>query len=153
MMASTWKWFYYAPNTYKQLKVMQLKRHGVQVPQECTDATFTVLEFIPPLRSLNFGKEAMAFFDAGHLSCTEFFTKTLAPYFFVHFVLLPLPIALVLGMPCYWNAVSNLLLAEALMNLHSFAVIVNNHAGDDLYKFSTSCKPKSPGEWCIQRLQ
>jgi fatty acid desaturase len=150
ILASTWKWYYYAPNTYKQLKLMQLKRHGVKVPQELYDSTFTLAEFIKPLRSLAFGKEALAFFDEGHLSCMEFFTKTLGPFFLVHFILLPLPIMFVLGKQCYWNAVCNLLLGEVLTNLHAFCVIANNHAGDDLYKFSSSCKPKSPAFYMRQ---
>jgi len=150
ILASTWKWYYYAPNTYKQLKLMQLKRHGVKVPQELYESTFTLAEFIKPLRSYAFGKESLAFFADGHLSCMEFFTKTLGPYFLVHFILLPLPIMFALGKQYYWNAVYNLLLAEVMTNLHAFSVIANNHAGDDLYKFSTSCKPKSPAFYMRQ---
>ena len=38
---------------------------------------------------------------------------------------------------------ASLLLADVLTNVHSFVVIVTNHAGDDLYRFDTPCKPKS----------
>lgn len=32
-MSLTWKWYYYAPNTYKQLKVNQLRRAGIFVDE------------------------------------------------------------------------------------------------------------------------
>merc|ERR1711967_12730 len=34
VMACVWKWFYYAPNTYKQLKIQELKRAGKEVPSD-----------------------------------------------------------------------------------------------------------------------
>ena len=30
----TWKWFYYAPNTYKELKLAQWRRTGKSIPQD-----------------------------------------------------------------------------------------------------------------------
>merc|ERR1712187_288760 len=35
------------------------------------------------------------------------------------------------------------IIAELLTNMHSFLNIVTNHAGDDLYRFEHSCKPRS----------
>merc|ERR1740138_1747874 len=36
-----------------------------------------------------------------------------------------------------------MVLAEAFTNIHSFLVIATNHVGDDIYRFETTCKPKS----------
>ena len=31
VMAGIWKWYYYAPNTYKQLKILEMKKLGLEV--------------------------------------------------------------------------------------------------------------------------
>merc|ERR1712070_286060 len=136
-MACTWKWWYYAPNTYKQLKVNQLRRQGVKVDEDmaaqpCTiDPTFLIY---------------------GHplFGAPEFFYKVLGPYFFVRFVLTPFPFVaaeyLITGSllgPYARNTLVSLALAELLTNVHSFVVIATNHAGDDLYRFNVHCKPHS----------
>jgi len=78
VMACIWKWYYYAPNTYKQLKVNQLRRAGVFVDEKvATDPCTIDLGFVL------FGHPLFSF--------AEFFFKVLAPYFFVRFVLTPLP--------------------------------------------------------------
>ena len=41
-MACTWKWWYYAPNTYKQLKVNQLRRAGKHVDEAVANQPFTL---------------------------------------------------------------------------------------------------------------
>ena len=42
------------------------------------------------------------------------------------------------------HEVCNLFLADILSNIHGFIVVVPNHAGNDLYRFQRSCRPKSP---------
>lgn len=49
------------------------------------------------------------------------------------------------------HAVTNLLLAEMLTNVHGFITIVTNHAGDDLYKFDDEVKPKS-GSFYVRQI-
>jgi len=136
-MACTWKWWYYAPNTYKQLKVNQLRRSGVEVSEEVANKPCT----IDPI-FLIFGHELF--------SSAEFFYRVLGPYFFVRFVLTPLPFLAVdylclsgAALTYATNAFISLVLAEVLTNVHSFVVIATNHAGDDLYRFNVHCKPHS----------
>jgi len=65
----------------------------------------------------------------------------------LRFVLLPAPLLLLpgtLGSTCFRNALLHLLIADVLSNLHAFLTIVTNHAGSDLYRFSTGCSPHSP---------
>jgi hypothetical protein len=33
-LACTWKWFYYSPNTFKELKIMERKKLGQPVTEE-----------------------------------------------------------------------------------------------------------------------
>merc|ERR1719353_2016824 len=33
-LAAMWKWYYYAPNTYKQLKISQLRKQGIAISDE-----------------------------------------------------------------------------------------------------------------------
>lgn len=67
--------------------------------------------------------------------------RSLLPYIGIQFVLLPL-----LFSPLGWQAsvavLLNSLLAELVANLHSFLIIVPNHAGRDMYRFSTPPKGK-----------
>ena len=55
VMAAIWKWYYYAPNTYKQLKIQQLKKEGTIVPTERAHAAFTITSFLNRDESREFG--------------------------------------------------------------------------------------------------
>jgi len=129
----TWKWAYYAPNTYKELKLAQMRRRGESIP---TDANPTDAVTIKVLLT-----GSNPFF-----TLSEFMLVVAGPYLLIHFFLMPLPY-LFLSSPdaatYYSNAVKNLFYAELLTNLHSFVAIVTNHAGDDMYRFRDSCKPFS----------
>ncbi|HRI72036.1 MAG TPA: fatty acid desaturase, partial [Polyangium sp.] len=52
-----------------------------------------------------------------------------------------------------WSAFSafcNSVMAEALSNLHTFAVIVPNHSGDDIYRFED--RPASRAEHVLRQI-
>ncbi len=68
--------------------------------------------------------------------------RCLLPYGLVHFVIVPL-LFLPLGAWAAFSVWANVAMAEALTNLHAFAIIVTNHAGPDLHRFDT--KPKGRG--------
>jgi len=126
-----WKWAYYAPNTYKELKIAEMRRKGKPLPEGFDpQAPLTLQECIE-------GKAK------GVFSMWELITKVIGPYFLCRFVLMPLPLAFI-NPAFYVNAVINLVLSDVVSNLHGFIVIVTNHAGSDLYRFETGCKPKSP---------
>jgi len=134
-MACTWKWWYYAPNTFKQLKVNQLRRAGVTVDEDLVVQPLTI---------------DLGFLLHGHplVSAPEFFWRVLGPYFFVRFILTPLPFFvadyLINGSYHYaFNALISIVCAEVMTNVHSFIVIATNHAGDDLYRFNVHCRPHS----------
>ena len=124
----TWKWFYYAPNTFKQLKLQEL-RGEKNVPDWLKNPHQSVTldqMFIDPIYRW--------------ADVAEYFTRVAAPYLLFHFFVLPSPL-LLLNESYYWAAVGNLFLGDMLSNMHSFVVIVTNHAGDDMYRFEQGCKP------------
>jgi len=136
---AVWKWYYYAPNTFKQLKIHELRRQG-KVPTRPDGSEVSEREVNGPWPvALDwFGSEGPVFF-----SLSEFFLRVLGPFFFRQFVLFPVLCGLAFGKGAAVNALISLVLAEFLTNYHSFLVIVTNHAGDDLYRFERHCNAKS----------
>merc|ERR1712151_605575 len=113
----TWKWTYYAPNTYKELRIKEFRKEDQKKLEKYMN---------DPKYDLH------------------------GPYFFYRFFILPLPWLLIgnylnaeTAMSMYYNAMATLFLADVVENIHTFIIIATNHAGNDLYKFSSHCKPKS----------
>jgi len=140
-MAVTWKWFYYAPNTFKMLKVHELRRQGKVAVRKSTGEPLSEYWLTAPLPisfDWFFNKDGPVFFTN-----LEFFGRVLGPYFLRQFVLLPALFGLALGQAAFWNSFVSMSLAELLTNAHSFLVVVTNHAGDDLYRFDRHCEARS----------
>jgi len=141
----TWKWAYYAPNTYKELKLAGMRKRGEKIPDHIdpTDAL--------TIRCLLSGSSYF-------YSLWEFVSVVAGPYLLIHFFLMPLPLLAVetyLGVAkysMYTSAVQNLFLAEIFTNIHAFVAIVTNHAGDDMYRFRRGCKPYSGSFYLRQVL-
>jgi len=129
-LAAVWKWYYYAPNTYKQLRIQELRKEGKVISQEEQHAAFTL-----PVLLVGMGNKF-------GVSLWGYMRKVMGPYLLLRFALLPAPLA-ILSRPLYFTAVANLFLADVVSNIHSFIIIATNHAGDDLYKFENSVAPKS----------
>ena len=139
-MAATWKFFYYAPNTFKQLKIHELRRKGkVPTLKSGKEVSEKMMQAPWPISATWFFKKNGPIF----FSNVEFFGRVLGPYFMRQFVLLPLLAGLALGPTARYNVLVSMVLAEVLTNLHSFLVIVTNHAGDDLYRFERHCEARS----------
>jgi fatty acid desaturase len=141
---TTWKWFYYSPNTYKELKLAKLRREGQKLPKGVNP------EDAVTVKTIVMGENPF-------YSAWEFFTIVIGPYLLIHFFLLPLPLliagrALGSGDVMYWNAVKNLFLAEMLTNIHGFVAVVTNHAGEDMYRFRDGCRPFSGSFYLRQVL-
>jgi len=130
---ATWKWFYYAPNTYKMLKLHEMRRRG-QVPKYKNGKQMSPKRLNAPCTVADLG----IFFSG-----VELFTRVLGPFFVRNFVLIPLAIGAVLGRDAWYNSLVSMVLAELLTNAHSFLNIVTNHTGDDLYRFDSACEPRS----------
>ncbi len=64
------------------------------------------------------------------------------PYFLLEIVLFP-ALYLPFGPWAAFSAACNSVMADILTNLHTFAVVGPNHAGDDLYRFTDAPKNKA----------
>ena len=140
IMSGVWKWVYYSPNTYKQLKLSEhAKTHGGALPE---------VDGFDPDAALTLGKLMLRPQTRGGLfSPLEYFATVLAPVVTFRFLLLPAPLLLLpggVGLTSFTHAVFSLVLADLLSNVHAFITIVTNHAGCDLYRFDTPCAPNSP---------
>jgi len=133
MMASTWKFMYYAPSTLTELRDSQAKKTGETLEVSRADTW-------NPFKS------------AGR----ELWTRCLLPYSLIRFALIPLlffplgAITAIGGMVAVTNVLINSLLAEVITNLHTFLVIGTNHVGDDLYIFEE--KSTSKGEFYLRQI-
>jgi len=139
LMALTWKWYYYAPNTFKQLKIHELRRKG-KVPTYSDGTPVTEQEVLGPwpISYEWFLKAGPVFFTNA-----EFFLRVLGPFFLRQFIVIPALVGMCLGRTAAFNTCVSFILADLLTNAHSFLVIVTNHAGDDLYRFERHCEARS----------
>lgn len=134
-----WKWAYYAPNTYKELKLAEMAKEGKPLPQGFnTQQSVSIGSFLVPRDE---SERALP----GVVKPMDFYSKVLAPFFLTRFVLLPAPLLAIpgVGPALFGHAIVNLIAAEILTNAHAFATIVTNHCGDDMYTFDDAVKPKS----------
>ncbi len=125
---AVWKVVYYAPNNLRVLLDHQLG------PREDLPAD-TRLD----LRML----------DPRDARGRTVWRRSLGPWALWTFVAMPL-LFLPLGPIAIASAALNSVLAEVLTNLHTFLVIVPNHAGGDVYRFEG--KPSGRGEFYVRQV-
>ncbi|MEM7152973.1 MAG: fatty acid desaturase [Myxococcota bacterium] len=128
LMAMSWKFVYYAPSTLEALERAERRRAG--------DAT------------VDAGRELEERWSQGGLRSfiprvtARLWLRSWGPYLLLYFVLLPL-LFLPLGAWAAMSVLLNSLLAELVTNVHAFVTIVPNHAGKDLYRFSTPTRRRA----------
>jgi len=134
-----WKWYYYAPNTFKELQIAKWKAESGQQDLPANIDTTQALT----IRTLFRPKNESERFLVNMIQPARFFSAVVAPFFLARFVLLPLPLLVLPSTVFYQNALFNLITAELMTNVHSFLTIVTNHAGEDLYTFDDAVKPRT----------
>jgi len=139
-----WKWMYYAPNTYKELRMKETRKTNPKLLQKCLEDP--KYDLTAPLMFYSYFTTELPPF----LSGWDLITRAMGPFFLYRFLIMPSPWLLIgyyfapdTPTAMFVNAVITLLIADIFSNIHTFIIVVPNHAGDDLYKFSTHCKPKS----------
>jgi fatty acid desaturase len=132
----SWKYVYYASNTYKELCI---HRYEKKTDQDVTKGRGVSMIY----SSLTRNKHWYSFFSLVY--------NVIGPYFLVRFVLLPLPFYYI-NRVYYTNAIINLILAELLTNFHSFVMIATNHCGSDVCRFSTPCDLSDKGEFYLRQI-
>eukprot|EP00755_Sulcionema_specki_P005969 Sspe_Gene.34225::Locus_16654_Transcript_1_1_Confidence_1.000_Length_1293::g.34225::m.34225 len=125
----TWKWLYYASNTWKHL----VTKGRTLTPEEKERAEHPILIF------QLYGKV-----EWNIIRPVTMFFRVYLPYIALRLVLPVVAVYHLLDEAAAWNAFANVCIAEVLANLHSFIIVVPNHAGEDLYSFSSHAKPVTP---------
>jgi fatty acid desaturase len=115
LLAATWKWIYYAPNTLQEALAAEARAEG---------RTYTRRPISDP-----------AVWDPRTPEGRRLWFGSLLPYAGWHFALVP-ALFLPLGPLAVASAATNSLLAELATNLHTFLIIVTNHVGDDVERFA-----------------
>mmetsp|Transcript_34207 Transcript_34207/g.87475 ORF Transcript_34207/g.87475 Transcript_34207/m.87475 type:complete len:490 (-) Transcript_34207:224-1693(-) len=132
-----WKWYYYAPNTLKELEkwnATKAENRGLEKPQQnWAHLGENAASVLSTVQGVAQGKLGMAIDLA----------KCLLPYGVVMFGVIPGAAYALLGAQAGITTLTTMVVAELLTNLHSFAVIATNHAGEDIYKFETPVKVKT----------
>jgi len=121
---ATWKFTYYAPNTLRILGNKKLKEED---KLEVTDYEL----------------------DPRTPNGLKLWMEYLLPYPIIKFIVFPV-LFLPFGINAVLIALSILLMAEAIANIHSFVVIVPNHSAEDIYSFNTP--HKDMGEFYLRQI-
>ena len=158
IIACMWKWYYYAPNTLKEMDGYEAERAAERAAKATGAAGAAAASTGAPAPLFDTGLQPGGYGDvtrpatfryvwreglAGNFKPLERMAGVLGPYFTAHFVLTPSIFYALFGPAVAATAMVNLVAAEILTNLHSFAIVVPNHAGDDVYRFETPVKVKS----------
>jgi len=152
IIACMWKWYYYAPNTLKEQYAYEAELEAKRSRGSgAAAAPVEPVLFDTGLQPGGFGevtrpatfryvwREAL---KMNYKPLAKMF-QVLGPYFSAHFVLTPAVFYALFGPEVAATALANLVAAEILTNIHSFAIVVPNHAGEDIYRFETPVKVKS----------
>jgi len=137
-LMAIWKWYYYAPNTLKEMYTAQIKRGKTNKQFAHVTQPFDTLPGEP--NTLQFVFKRMF---QGNYKPILAVLPILLPFAFFHFVLVPLPFYLIGGPAMGNTALATMMAAEVITNIHSFIAIATNHAGNDLYRFETEVLPKT----------
>ncbi len=122
-----WKILYYTPRTHKELRISQARQQGQAAPKFTRTGAWSF--FTPHGRAL--------------------WLQSILPYISFRFVLLP-ALFLPLGTTAAMSVLITSIIAEAFTNMHTFLVIVPNHAGDDVMMFDE--KGKGRGEFFLRQI-
>jgi fatty acid desaturase len=135
LLVMTWKFSYYAPNTYFALKQHRKARAQTraQALAEPVPSMGEVERWIIPGEKLWLPLNRWAL---------EYWLQCLLPYGLLRFGLLP-ALFLPLGTGAWLAVLVNSVLAEIVANVISFVTIAPNHTGDDLYRFDAPCRSRA----------
>lgn len=129
LLGLVWKPLYYAPNTLREHMMAEYRRRGKHA-------------VLPGIADFRFWWPATP-------TGRRLWGRCLLPYAAWNFLVLP-SLFLPLGKSAALSTLATLLMAEACTNFHAFAVIVSNHCGGDLYRFSN--KPASKSEFYLRQI-
>ena len=127
-IALGWKFLYFAPSNSRELQDLQAGHR------------------LPPIRD---PRMDFALLSPLNPAGREVWRTSWIPYALWAFVAMP-ALFLPLGVGAALTALATSVVAEVLTNIHTFAIVVTNHAGSDVYRFEG--KPKSQGEFWLRQV-
>ncbi len=127
VFTASWKILYYTPRTHKELRLSQARKNREGAPELTRSGAWSL-----------FTKQGRALWF-----------ESLLPYIGFRFIFIP-ALFLPLGTVAATSVLLTSILAEAFTNMHSFLVIVPNHAGDDVMMFEE--KGKGRGEFFLRQI-
>ena len=129
LLASTWRWLYYAPNTSACLVVASRAREDA----------------VPMMDSAKLQRPWNPLTPVGK----RLWLYSWLPYAAFQFGLLP-ALLLPFGAHAWAIGLAHAILADVLTNLQTFVVIVPNHAGEDLVRWTDRGRGK--GAWYLRQI-
>ena len=136
VLMMSWKYMYYASNTFKELCIHRYER---QTENDVVKGRGVSMIYSSLTRTKHW------------YSFTQLIMNVIGPYFIVRFCVLPLMFYYV--KPQYGvNTLINLLSAEILTNIHSFIMIATNHCGRDVCRFTTPCDLTDKGDFYLRQI-
>jgi fatty acid desaturase len=133
----TWRWSYYASNTYKELMIREYEKKNDTVVTKGRD---TCMIYKPLISGRRY------WFTFG-----QFIKNVIGPYFLYTYMMLP-AIVYAINPSWGWNLFVNTAIAEIITNIHTFIIIVTNHCGDDVYRFDQPSDPTDRGEFYLRQI-
>lgn len=130
VVASTWKFLYYAPNTIRELHRARRARAGTPDVMSAEEASRLIFD----LRDGRGRALLYRLLDPRTPEGWMLWTRSWLPYVLLRFGLIP-ALFLPLGTGAWLAVLINSLLAEWMTNVHAFVTITPNHTGDDLPRF------------------
>lgn len=134
LYGATWKFTYYAPNIFTLYR-RELKRRAEKRPFDPSQST-TDVDLVRTWNPLS---------DDGG----AFWRAVVVPYLGLRLVLLP-ALAWPLGAWASLSVLLNTVMAELLTGLHTFLIVVPNHAGDDMHRFD--CPTTDKAEFYVRQV-
>ncbi len=142
ILMCTWKFSYYAPNTWWALTRQRAIRERQVAGESVADLPTTARVW----RLLYPGERLVLPISATGL---RFYLHCVLPYAFIRFGLIP-ALFLPLGTAAWMAVLVNSLIAEIIANVHAFVIIVPNHVGEDVYRFDDAARRK--GEFYLRQI-
>jgi fatty acid desaturase len=127
LFSGVWKLVYYTRRTHLELEINAIRQSGTPLPVMSRLGAWSL--FTPRGRGL--------------------WLQSILPYVGYRFILLP-ALFFPLGVGAVINVLLNSVLAEILTNMHTFLVMIPNHAGDDVMAFDDKAKGK--GEFYLRQI-
>lgn len=134
LLMVSWKFVYYAPNIFTLHRREQARKAArLEFDPTATQADVNLLKAWSPF----------------HAEGRAFWGRTVVPYAGMRFVLFP-ALFLPLGVEAATFVLINSVLAELLTGLHTFIIVVPNHAGEDVHRFDRP--PTDRAEFYVRQV-